>query len=55
MLTGALPECLNQTTWLPNAWLLPERGSSVLLVFSRERMTVLPPPILAQVPTVRSR
>ena len=54
VLTGALPECLNQTTWLPNAWLLPPRGSTVLLVLSRERLRELPASMAAHVPSVGS-
>jgi len=42
LLTGGLPECLGQTSWLPNAWLLPERGASVTLLFARERLDTLP-------------
>ena len=42
LLTGGLPECLAQTSWLPNAWLLPERGASVTMIFSRERLDTLP-------------
>jgi hypothetical protein len=38
LITGALPECLEQTIWMSNAWLLPERGSAVRLVFARERL-----------------
>ena len=52
LLTGALPECLNQTTWLPNAWLLPPRGSTVLLVFSRERLRELPASLAERVPSL---
>lgn len=52
LLTGSLPECLNQTTWLPNAWLLPPRGSMVLLIFARERLEGLPASLADQVPLV---
>lgn len=53
LLTGSLPECLNQTTWLPNAWLLPHRGETVLFVFSRERLDALPSSLEDNVPSVR--
>ena len=43
LLTTALPECIDQTAWLANAWLLPERGSEVRLFFSREKLTRVPP------------
>jgi len=55
LLTGALPECLNQTTWLPNAWLLPPRGSTVLLVLARERLAELPASLVARVPDLGER
>jgi len=42
LITGALPECVNQTTWLPNAWILPPAGSDVLLIFAREHLDQLP-------------
>ena len=40
LLTTALEECVDQSAWLANAWLLPPVGSTVLLVFSRERLQV---------------
>lgn len=48
--TCALPECLLQSIWLPNAWLLPPRESPVELVFSREKLNVLPAPIAERLP-----
>ena len=42
LITAALPECIQQTIWLPNAWLVPERGAEVDLIFSRERLALLP-------------
>lgn len=42
LLTGALPECIDQTIWQSNFWLLPERESLVELVFSRERLDHCP-------------
>ena len=50
LLSAALPECLKQTIWLPNAWLLPERGSEVELVFARERLAAPPPELEARLP-----
>lgn len=55
LLTGALPECLNQTTWLPNAWLLPPRGSTVFLVLSRERLEELPASLAERLPDLGER
>ena len=42
LLTGALPECIEQTIWMANGWLVPQRGSPVRLVFSREPLEGLP-------------
>lgn len=48
LLTGALPECLDQTIWQSNFWLLPERESPVELVFARERLESCPPSVAAR-------
>jgi len=48
LVTAALPESQWQAIWLPNAWLLPPRGTELHLYFSRERLAV-PPPELARV------
>ena len=42
LLTAALPECLEQTIWVANPWLLPPRESQVRLVFAREPLSELP-------------
>jgi hypothetical protein len=42
LLTGALPECEDQTIWQANFWLLPQRESPVELVFARERLEHCP-------------
>ena len=52
LLTAARPECLRQTIWLANGWLLPSRGSSVELFFSREPLAALPDGIEARLPVV---
>jgi hypothetical protein len=52
LLTGALEECLEQTIWMSNAWLLPARGERVLLVFSRERLEGVPTTLLERLPDV---
>ena len=54
LLTGALPECLQQNIWLPNAPLLPPSGEPVLFVFSRRRLSSCPEALLAQLPSVGS-
>jgi len=42
LLTAALDECVEQTIWAPNAWLLPPRGEPVSLIFARQPITALP-------------
>lgn len=54
LLTAALPECLKQTVWLTNAWLVPERGAEVAFIFARERLTVPPPQLESLLPEVAS-
>lgn len=50
--TAALPECLKQTIWLANGWLLPQRGSSVVVIFSRESLQSLPSGMESSLPEV---
>jgi len=52
LLTGALGECVEQTIWMANAWLVPERGSRVELIFSREKLESLAPEHAAELPVV---
>ncbi len=42
MVTGAIPECVEQSIWVGNSWLLPERSGSVKLIFSVDRLGSLP-------------
>lgn len=42
MLTGSLPACVEQSIWMGNSWLLPERGQGVKLIFARDRLDSLP-------------
>ncbi len=51
LVTGALPECVHETIWLPNAWLLPPMGSDVLMIFSRQRLDGLSPELASWVPS----
>lgn len=48
LLTGALPECIDQTVWQSNFWLLPERESPVELVFAREKLLQCPADVEAR-------
>lgn len=50
LLTAALPECVEQTIWMSNAWLLPGRGEAVSIVFARERIDALDPDLVASLP-----
>jgi hypothetical protein len=50
LLSAALPDAIHQTIWLPNAFLLPPRGTPVLLVFSREPLAALPEALRAVLP-----
>lgn len=52
LLTASAPECVEQTIWLPNAWLLPQRGNQVLMVFSRERLDQAPTAWVDRLPEV---
>ncbi len=50
IMTASVPECVSQTIFLPNNWLLPESRSEVMLVFSRDRVVELPPSLAAALP-----
>jgi len=50
MLTGSLPECVEQAIWMGNSWLLPDREHTVKLIFSRERLDQLPVGVLQAEP-----
>ena len=52
LFTGALPECKQQTIWVPNAWLLPGTGESVQMILSRSPLTELPEQWSASLPEV---
>ena len=52
LFTAALPECVEQTIWAANAWLLPPTESEIRLVLSRERLTRLPADEEARLPLV---
>lgn len=52
LLTAALPECVAQTSWLPNGWLLPPTGSQVLLIASRGPLVAPPASLEGAIPVV---
>jgi hypothetical protein len=42
LLTAALPECVDQTIWIGNSWILPPRDSPVLFLLARAPLAALP-------------
>lgn len=52
LLTGSLPECLQQTIWVGNSSLVPPSGEPVLFVFSRKVLDCCPEALRARVPTI---
>lgn len=55
LLTAALEDCVHQTIWLPNAALVPPRGTPVTLLFSREPLKRLPEGVEAGLVDTESR
>lgn len=51
LFTGALPQCVNQTIWQTNSWLVPPQGAQVEFIFARDRLTTLPGALEARLPT----
>jgi len=43
--TGALPECMDQTIWMLNPFLVPERGARVGFIFSRTKIGSVTPEV----------
>ncbi len=52
LLTPSLPECIEQSIWVANAWLVPPREAAVELVFAREPLAALPPEWEESLPVV---
>jgi hypothetical protein len=50
IITGADADCIKQTVWLANAWLMPPRGSDVRMFFTRESLEMIPPHIQTSLP-----
>lgn len=50
LLTGALPECVDQSIWMVNAWIVPERGSRLTMFLSRERLSADTEVVRARLP-----
>jgi len=54
LLTAALDECVEQTIWAANAWLVTPRGEPVCLFFARQALASLDPAWVAKLPVARS-
>lgn len=52
LLTTALPECVSQTAWIPNGWLMPQPGSEVLLIASSAPLDRVPSSLESALPLV---
>jgi hypothetical protein len=50
LLTAAPEECIEQTIWAANEWLLPASGEPVQLLFARTPLAALPAGIAAALP-----
>ena len=55
LLTAALPECVDQSIWIANSWLLPPRESSVLLLLSRAPLDRVPEAWAGSLPAAPAR
>lgn len=55
LLTAAREECIEQTIWAANAWLVPPRGEPVRILFARAPLETLPADWSARLPEVASR
>ena len=42
LMTTSLPECISQTIWYPNDWMMPRRGAEVMLFASLDELDTLP-------------
>jgi len=52
LLTTAVEECDKQSNWLANAWLLPDRGSSMQLVFAKQPLLQMPSELASSLVTL---
>ena len=50
--TAALPECLDQTIWAANPWLVPERDQPVRFLLSPKPLAALPEALAELVPSL---
>lgn len=52
LMTTSLPECISQTIWYPNDWMVPRRGGDVMLFASLDELDALPESYRESVPFV---
>lgn len=52
LLTTALPECVSQTAWIPNGWLMPTPGAPALVIASAEPLESVPESLRDALPLV---
>ena len=55
LFTAALEDCVYQTIWVPNAPLVPEEGSAVTMLFSRQKLRTLPSSVAEALVDIRAR
>ena len=52
LLTASLDDCVYQTIWMPNSFLVPARGARLMLIFSRTRLERVPSSLMEHLPGV---
>ncbi|MEO0652666.1 MAG: YdjY domain-containing protein [Planctomycetota bacterium] len=52
LLTSSAPVCERQDIWAGNPWIVPDPGTPVRIVFSRELVHALPEELAAQLPVI---
>ena len=52
LFTTAVEECDKQSNWLANSWLLPKRGSKLLMIFSKETLVQVPEGLASVIPVL---
>lgn len=55
LLTAAREECIEQTIWAANAWIVPPQGEPVRILFAREPLATLPAGWSERLPEAASR
>lgn len=50
LISATRADCVDQTIWAANAWMLPDRGSPLLLILAREPLVELPASLVPRLP-----